>query len=100
VAVVRIVNPVTRQIQPFINGLTTLSDVLVRERPGRAQFFALEVRTPMGKGPGRLIQFDSPEGRVIADQLSGPTGMAQDPATGDIFVAEFSSGRITQVRLQ
>jgi hypothetical protein len=99
-AVVRIVNPVTRGIRQFINGLTTATDVLVRERPGRSQFFALEARTQLGRGPGRLIQYDTAEARVIADQLAGPTGMAQDPATGDIFVVEYSAGRITQVKLQ
>ena len=99
-AVVRIVNPVTRGIRQFINGLTTATDVLVRERPGRSQFFALEARTQLGRGPGRLIQYDTAEARVIADQLTGPTGMAQDPATGDIFVVEYSAGRITQVKLQ
>lgn len=97
---VRIVNPATREIQQFINLLTTTTDVLYRDRPARAQFFVLEVRTPMGRGPGRLIQYDSTLGRVIADQLAGPTGMAQDPVTGDIFVAEFSAGRISQVKLQ
>ncbi len=96
----RIVNPVTREIRQFINGLTSATDVLVRERPGRSQFFALAVRTPVGQGPGRLIQYDTAEARVIADQLTGPTGMAQDPASGDIFVVEFSAGRITQVKLQ
>ena len=96
----RIVNPVTREIRQFINGLTSATDVLVRERPGRSQFFALEARTQLGRGPGRLIQYDTAEARVIADQLTGPTGMAQDPATGDIFVVEYSAGRITQVKLQ
>ncbi len=105
-AVVRTVNPVTGEVGPFISGLTTATDVLHRVAPTGNQFFVTEYRSILQGGrPGRLIQYDSPQGRVIADQLIGPNGMAQDPATGDIFVAEFggnapAQGRITQVRLQ
>jgi hypothetical protein len=100
-AVVRTVNPVTGEVRPFINGLTTATDVLHRSTAAADQFFVTEFRSILRPGePGRLIQFDSPQGRVIADQLMGPNGIAQDPATGDIFVTEFLAGRITQVRLQ
>jgi glucose/arabinose dehydrogenase len=48
-------------------------------------------------GPGQLLQYDSPEGRVIADGLESPTGIAVDPATGDVFIAEQTAGRISRV---
>jgi hypothetical protein len=100
-AVVRSVNPVTGEIRPFINGLTTATDILHRSTSAGNQFFVTEFRSTLQAGrPGRLIQFDSPEGRVIADQLMGPNGMVLDPTTGDLFVTEFVAGRITQVHVQ
>jgi hypothetical protein len=100
-AVVRSVNPVTGEIRPFINGLTTATDVILRSTSTGTQFFVTEFRTILQGGrPGQLIQYDSPEGKVIANQLSGPNGMAIDPVTADVFVAEYVAGRITQVHLQ
>jgi len=99
---VRIVNPVTREIRPFINLLTTATDLVQRDTPAGPQFFVVEYRSSLAGAPmsGRVIQFDSPVGRVIFDRLQGPTGMIQDPATGDLFVAEFEGGRITQIKPQ
>jgi hypothetical protein len=101
-AMVRIVNPVTREIRPFINLLTTATDLAQRDTPAGPQFFVVEYRSSLAGAPmsGRVIQFDSPVGRVIFDRLQGPTGMTQDPATGDLFVAEFEGGRITQIKPQ
>ena len=101
-AVVRAVNPVTREIRPFINGLTTATDILYRETPAGRQFLVSEYRSNLVGVPrsGRVILFDSPQGRVIASGLAGPTGMVQDPATGDVFVTEFGLGNITQIKLQ
>jgi hypothetical protein len=101
-AAVRIVNPATGEIGQFINLLTTTTDLLYRDTATGSQFWVLEFRHVLVGAPntGRVLQFDSPLGRVIADQLQGPTGMAQDPATGDIFVAENGGGRITQIRLR
>jgi DNA-binding beta-propeller fold protein YncE len=101
-AAVRIVNPATGDVGQFINLLTTSTDLLVRDSPTGAQFWVLEYRHNLvgALNTGRVLQFDAPLGRVIADQLQGPTGMAQDPTTGDIFVAETGGGRITQIRLR
>ena len=101
-AVVRSINPATRQIQPFINGLTTATDVLYRDSAAGTQFFVSEFRSVLlGPPPtGRIVQFDSPTGRVIVDNLQAPTGMAQDPVTGDIYVTEFVAGRIMRVTPQ
>lgn len=101
-AMVRAVNPATREIRPFINFLTTATDLIFRETPTGTQFWTLEYRSALRGAPntGQLIQYDTPVGRVIATGLQGPTGLAQDPATGDIFVAENAGGRITRVRLR
>jgi hypothetical protein len=101
-AVVRSVNPVSRNIWPFINGLTTATDVVHRSTTPGPQFVVSEFRSFLIGMPnsGRLVLYDSPVGRVIANQLNGPTGMVQDPATGDVFVTEFGAGRISQVKLQ
>ena len=100
-AEVRIVNTVTREVRPFIGGLTTATDVLYRDsRPG-SQFFVSEFRSVLVGAPrsGRVLQYDSPAGRVVADGLFGPTGMVQDPASGDVFVTEYFLGRIIQIKL-
>ena len=99
---VRSVNITTRQIEPFINGLTTATDLLQRETPAGSQFFVSEFRSVLFGPPptGRIVQFDSPVGKVIVDNLQGPTGMAQDPVTGEVFVTEFVAGRITRVTPQ
>jgi DNA-binding beta-propeller fold protein YncE len=101
-AVVRSVNTTTRQTEPFINGLTTATDLLQRETSAGPQFFVSEFRSVLFGPPptGRIVQFDSPEGKVIVDNLQGPTGMAQDPVTGEVFVTEFVAGRITRVTPQ
>jgi hypothetical protein len=101
-AVVRSVDSAMRQIRPFINGLTTATDIIYRQTSVGPQFFVSEYRSALIGVPrsGRVIQFDSPQGRVILDQLDGPTGLVQDPATSDVFVTEFGAGRITQIKLQ
>jgi hypothetical protein len=103
VAMVETVNPTTGEVRPFIVGLRTATDIIFRDRPSaRAQFFVTELRSFLigQMGTGRLIQYDTAGGKVIADQLAGPTGMVQDPVTGEIFVAEFGGNRISQIKPQ
>lgn len=101
-ATISTVNPQTRQIGPFITGLRTVTDFLYRDTPAGPQFFVCEFRSTLvgAPGSGRVIFYNSPQGRVVAEGLQGPTGLAQDPATGDVFVTEFLAGRITRIRLQ
>jgi hypothetical protein len=99
---VRNLNTATRQVEPFITGLTTATDLIYRETSAGPQFFVSEFRSVLlGPPPtGRIVQFDSPQGKVIVDNLQGPTGMAQDPVTGDLYVTEFVAGQITRVSPQ
>src|SRR5262249_36735608 len=99
---VEIVNPETREIRQLIPMLTTVTDILYRDTSAGPQFFVCEYRSSLVGMPnsGRVLQFDSAQGKVIADQLQGPTGLAQDPVSGDIFIAENRGGRITRIRLQ
>lgn len=99
---VRIVDPATKTVNPFIGLLTTSTDLLIRDNGSKLQFWVSEFRHFLVGVPnsGRILEYDSPQGKVIADGLQGPTGMAQDPVTGDIFVAENGGGRISRVRLQ
>jgi hypothetical protein len=91
----------TGAISPFINGLTAGIDVICSQPPdGRARFFTLEWTrdfTQPSVPSGRLMMFDTPVGRPLASQLALPTGMAQDPVSGDIFVAQYYTGQIVRV---
>jgi hypothetical protein len=100
---VRAVNTTTRAIDPWINWLNSAIDITYRVTAGGVyQFFVLGFSSNMDAtppGPGQLWLYDSPVGRVVANQLVSPTGMVVDPQTGDIFIAELGPGRITRVRV-
>jgi hypothetical protein len=100
---VRAVDLTTKATGPWITGLNSAIDIALRiTSGGDYQFFVLGFSSNMTAtppGPGQLLLYDSPVGRVIADQLVSPTGMVVDPLTGDIFVAELGPGRITRVQV-
>lgn len=90
--------------EPFITDLSSAIDVLpAKNASGQDQFFTLEFSTDMlANGPGRLMRFDAVGGSrvVLVDNLISPTGMAQNPTTGDIFVVETFPGLILRVKTQ
>src|SRR5262249_6161258 len=94
---VLVVNPSDRSVNPFIGGLTSVTDVLYRDRPGqRAQFFALEFSTNQSANPappGRLLRFDTPAAEVVASDLRAPVSLAWDESSKSLYVLELS-GRI------
>jgi hypothetical protein len=100
---VRAVNTTTRAIDPWINWLNSAIDITYRVTAGGVyQFFVLgfsSAMTATPPGPGQLWLYDSPVGRVVADQLVSPVGMVVDPLTGDIFISELGPGRITRVKV-
>ena len=102
VAAVRLVNTTSGEVQPFINGLRSVMDVYYRDASPRPRFFVVEFRSFLIGPPmtGRVIQSDTPQGKIIASELIGPTGMAQDAATGEIFVVEFGANRVSLVKPQ
>jgi hypothetical protein len=89
----------TGAVPPVILGLRTVIDVLPVTR-GRGLFYVLEYSTGLLAGaPGRLLLVEDP-GRpplVLAEGLEGPTNMATDVRTGDVFVSEIKTGRIMRV---
>jgi len=90
--------------EPFISGLSSAIDVLPsKTASGQDQFFTLEFSADMlANGPGRLSRFDAVGGSraVLVDNLISPTSLAQDPTTGDLFVAEIFPGLIIRVKTQ
>lgn len=98
-AAVSFVDVENRDFQPFIASLTAAVDVLVQERPGeRTRFYTLEFSSDfLANGPGQLMRYDSPTGEAIDSNLAGPTSMALDPATGDIYVTEIATGNIVKI---
>jgi hypothetical protein len=97
------VNPATGASSPWITGLNSAIDIAYRtSAAGANQFFVLGFSSNLladPAGPGQLWFYDSPAGRVVANQLVAPTGMVADPRSGDVFVAEMGPGRITRVRV-
>jgi hypothetical protein len=91
-------------VRPFIVGLTAVIDVgCSARRNGDSRFYTLEWTRDFANlavPSGRLRVWDDPAGRTLVDNLVLPTGMATDPITGDIFIAEpfpLTGARITRV---
>ncbi len=93
------INRHTGEVTPVILGLRTAIDVLPVTR-GRGLFYVLEYSTDFLAGaPGRLLLVEDPDRPplVLAEGLQGPTNMATDVRTGDLFVSEIKTGRIMRV---
>ncbi len=83
----------------FLAGLSSPIDIAQREVNGRTQYFVLEFSSDLlGDGAGRLRQYNTGLGDVIADTLVTPTSMAVDPASGEIFVTELGPGRLLKLQ--
>ena len=100
-ATVKSVDARTGAVSTVISGLTALVDVVCGESPdGRARVFTLEWTRDFAQQmvpSGRLMMFEGAAGRPLASELALPTGMAQDPVTGQIFVAQYYTGQILRV---
>ena len=98
---VLVVNPETGAAAPFINYLTSATDVLWRPIPGgRPQFFVLEFSANQSANPappGRLMRFDTAE-RQVAGTFITPVSMVFDEATSDLFILELR-GQIQQLKI-
>jgi hypothetical protein len=100
VSSVRVVDPRSGTNQVFIGGLTRSIDILPVKERGSTHFLVLEYSTKFLAGaPGRLCRSapihhsDDHRGGLL-----GPTNMARDEKTGDIFITEIGSGRIIRVQ--
>jgi hypothetical protein len=98
---VLIVNPETGVAEPFMPGLTSVTDVLWRPvAGGRPQFFVTEFSTNQSATPappGRVLRFDNTDAQVAGPFIT-PVSMAFDEQTGDLFVLE-ARGQIQQLKI-
>jgi hypothetical protein len=102
-ASVQAVNRTTGEVTPFINGLTAAIDVLCSQGPTGGRYFTLEWTQDFSRPAvpsGRLRVYEGGGSRTLASQLPLPTGMAQDPLSGDIFLARYYLGHILRVRVE
>lgn len=93
------VDPDSGDTTLFISNLSSAIDVLFRQKAdGSAQFFTLEYSLALAaQAPGRLMVYDSPEGRVLADGLPAPTSMALDERTRNLFITSRSGGTVLRI---
>jgi hypothetical protein len=121
VAQVRQVDLVTGEQSALIDGLTTAMEVLpVRVPPAgdqgpplaakvgelsapsveQAHFFVLSISDNLAQGaPGRLLFYDSATAApvTLAAPLVGPTCVARDPKSGDLFITSIFAGLVYRV---
>jgi hypothetical protein len=88
-------------IERVATGLQTAVDVLPIDGTGALSYVLEYSADFLAGGPGRLLRVDGQRGTtlVLAEGLVTPTNMALDPRSGDVFVTEFSRGRILRVLL-
>ena len=86
----------------FIGGRSSAIDVVEGKSKGTStEYYVLEFSTNFLAGaPGQLLLFKSPTAAptVVASGLISPSGMARDPVSGDIYIAEIFTGRIMRVQ--
>jgi hypothetical protein len=92
------VSEVNGSFTPFIEGLTTATDVV--EVGG--VIYVLEFSTNFLMGaPGRLLRFTSSNAAptVVAEGLIGATGMAYEPTRNELLVSSTFTGLIRRIAL-
>ncbi|HWS88343.1 MAG TPA: ScyD/ScyE family protein [Pyrinomonadaceae bacterium] len=121
VAQVLQVDTVGEEVSPLIDGLTAAIDVLPVRVPTaeqgpplalkkgdaqgapsveQAHFFVLSVSDNLAQGaPGRLLFYDSAAAApvTLAAPLVGPTCVARDPKSGDLFITSIFTGLVYRV---
>lgn len=102
-AKVQYISAATGVATPFINGLTSATDVLILDNgPGqRPTFFTLEfslaqIATP--PGPGRLLRFNTADSVVLSSTLVAPVSMVIDTTTKSLFVLSLT-GTIQEFKI-
>ncbi|MGH9663104.1 MAG: ScyD/ScyE family protein, partial [Bryobacteraceae bacterium] len=95
------VDPSTGNSTLFISLLSSAIDVLYRAKAdGSPQFFVLEYsENLLGGAPGKLLVYNSPAGEVLASGLSGPTNMALDQSTGNLYVTSRTNGTVLKLNV-
>ena len=93
------VNPATGDFTPFIEGLTSATNVI---EVGGA-IYVLEISSNLLAGePGRLLRFASPTASptVVVGGLIGPTGLAYEPTRNELLVSETFTGLVKRIALE
>ena len=96
------VNPGAGTTEPFIFGLTSVTDILWRPRnDGQYAFYVTEFsqnQSATPAPPGRLLRYDSSGQHVVVPVLITPVSLAYDDATQDLFILELR-GQIQRLKL-
>lgn len=93
----RSLDPRTLDDRQYIGGLQAVLDtVCIKGIAGADRVYVLE-SNPTAANVGRLRLYEGANGRVLAEGLPNSTGMARDPVSGDLFLANQAQGRILRV---
>jgi hypothetical protein len=96
------VDPATGSQTPLIRGLNSAIDVLPVKSKGNTALLTLEFSTSMlDSAPGRLRILATPTSTpvTLADCPITPTSMAQDKASGQIYIVEIFTGLVKKMTL-
>ena len=92
------VDPATGAATPWIEGLTTATNVI----EVNGAIYVLEVSTNLLAGaPGQILRYDSPTATptVLAGGIIGGTGLAYEPHRNELIVTETFTGLVKRIPL-
>src|SRR5581483_3431333 len=94
-----LVDPATGSQSFFVALLNSAIDIgYVPQQADRPIFYVLQYSSALAKGgPGQLLRYDTPVGRVYVDNLKGPSSLVADPATGTVYVSERGGGDVLMI---
>ena len=96
------VNPTTGSQTLLVRGLNSAIDVMPVKSKGNTSLLTLEFSSDMLNGaPGRIRLYRSPTATpvTLANCLVTPTSMAQDKASGQIYIVEIFTGLVKRMTL-
>lgn len=100
-AEVRRVKARTGESSVFLRGMRMVLDFLPFEGSPDGYLVAEFSQNPAAGAPGRILLFDSAAAApsVLTDQVIGPTHMAIERRTGELWICEILTGRIVGLRV-
>jgi hypothetical protein len=95
------VDPATGDSTLFISLLSSAIDVVYRSKSdGSPEFFVLEYsQNLLGGAAGSLRVYDTPVGKELVGGLPGPTSMALDESTGNLYITSRTDGTVLKVNV-
>jgi len=96
------VDPTTGSHTPLVRGLNSAIDVMPVKSKGNTSLLTLEFSSEMLNGaPGRIRLYRTPTATpvTLANCLVTPTSMAQDKASGQIYIVEIFTGLVKRMTL-